>query len=233
MIHGQISVKTYEFYNDSLGFHEGSLGGSGKVVNAIPNIIKMMELGGLGQLDAELIINILLNCFEDSVIGTSQWDDIKNLLIGGAAMMLFDDGFANAENFLKNVSSKLKPGTSFGKTVHLLVLNGVYVPQSFLLKRIVNQLKIIQKDILLKNKELNTNPEKLLEKGKDQLVLSNPLTGLSLTDIYLDPETKEKNKAYRWNKMSAQAQESVTISFLFMSGMLDIMEQLASAFNPQ
>jgi len=33
---GAISVKEYKFYDNNQGFHAGSLGGSGKVVDAIP-----------------------------------------------------------------------------------------------------------------------------------------------------------------------------------------------------
>lgn len=231
IIHGQISVKTYEFYNNNLGFHMGSLGGSGKVVDAVPNIVKMLELGGITGLDAELIIQILLNCFPDSIIGTKPWDDIKNLLIGGAAMMLFDDGFANAKSFLEKAQEDLLVDkNSFGNTLHLLVLNGIYIPQSVVLTRIVRQLKLVYNDIVQQQTEVLTDPKNSLDSNQqDQLVLNNPITYMDLMSVYTTPGYQ--NKAEKWNRMSSIAQESVTISFLFMSGMLDIMEKLAAAFN--
>lgn len=100
-----ISVKKYEdvtYLNQ--GFHAGSLGGSGKVVDAIPNITKMLELGGISLVDSEAIISALINNFSDSVIGKTYEEPLKNYLIAGAAMMLFDDGFANGKKFLNNMN---------------------------------------------------------------------------------------------------------------------------------
>ena len=134
----------------------GSMGGEGRVVDAIPNILKMVELGGIEMKDAELIIQVLLNCFDDSVIGSSPFEDIKNLLIGGAAMMLFDDGFANCEAFLQKMQEELHTDKAVsGGSLHLLYLNGVYIPQSLLLTKIIDNLKIVYSEML------NINVEKI------------------------------------------------------------------------
>ena len=125
-LNGSISVKEYRYYNNEKGFHMGSLGGQGKVVSAVPNIIKMLDLGGISELDADVIIDALLNSFPSSLIGTDYVEDIKNLLIGGAAMMLFDDGFANAEHYLDVMKEQIDmPNTQsspVGGSLHLLYL---------------------------------------------------------------------------------------------------------------
>ena len=46
-IFGGISVKEYNFYNNELGFHGGSLGSQYNAVASIENIMKMYDAGGL------------------------------------------------------------------------------------------------------------------------------------------------------------------------------------------
>ena len=229
IVHGSISVKEYHYYNNLLGYHSGSLGGGGRVVDAIPNIIKMLEQGGISNLDAELIIQCLLNCFDDSVLGAGgsyAYKDIESVLIGGAAMMLFDDGFANGKKFLETMENELKaPASSFGTTMHLLTLNGIYIPQSYLLQSIVNNLRTMVNDVM---NNLQSSRD-TLDTTKNRLYLDNPLSYKDLENLGDDwPNTRVK-----WQAMSELAQEKVHINFLFMGGMLDIMQELENAFkNP-
>lgn len=225
IIDGSISVKEYQLYNDDFGYHMGSMGGGGRVVEAIPNIVKMLETGGIGPLDAEIIITALLNCFEDSIIGTEMLDDLKNLLIGGAAMMLFDDGFANCKGFLDKMADELKvSSTKLTPSLHLLYLNGVYYPQSYILTNVINNLNIVYSDIVSKADTLTE------ENGQNRLELFNPLSSSILDTVRNDDSyTKERE---RWDAVSLYAQETVKISFMFMAGMLDILTNITNAFNP-
>lgn len=222
LLAGGISVKEYQLYNNDFGYHMGSMGGEGRVVDAIPNILKMIELGGIEMKDAELIIQILLNCFDDSVIGSSPFEDIKNLLIGGAAMMLFDDGFANCENFLEKMQNELHTDKAVsGGSLHLLYLNGVYIPQSLLLTKIIDNLKIVYSEIL------NINIEKIAQNNQNKLVLNNPLSN----KIYEEIKGQYQTSAERWEAVSLYAQDNVKISFMFMAGMLDILDGIADSFK--
>lgn len=227
IVNGSISVKEYHYYNNLLGYHSGSLGGGGKVVDAIPNIIKMLEQGGISNLDAELIIQCLLNCFDDSVLGAGgayAYKDIESVLIGGAAMMLFDDGFADGKKFLESMENELKaPSSSFGTTMHLLTLNGIYIPQSYLLQSIVNNLRTMVNDVMN-----NLQPSReTLDTTKNRLYLDNPLSYKDLESLGDD----WPNAHVKWQAMSEIAQEKVHINFLFMGGMLDIMQELENAFK--
>ena len=62
-------------------------------------------------------------------------------------MMMFDDGFANAKAFLEQMSSELHMNLE-PRTVHLLYLNGIYIPQSYALQMIVDRLIPIINDIV-------------------------------------------------------------------------------------
>lgn len=218
---GGVSVKEYRYYNNDLGFHGGSLGGGGKVVNAIPNILKMYELGGITPLDSEVIIDSLLNCSNDMIGGNfSPVEKIKEYLIGGAAMLMFDEGFANTIPFLDKMKEAF--GEAAPKIVHLYHLNGAYIPASYVLQNIYENLATVIKDIndIAPNKRITSS------KVSSRLEIINNVTENSLPEKY-----QNANQKQNWNKYSQYAQDEVTIHFLFMAGILDIFEQLGQAFE--
>ena len=220
---GGISVKEYRYYSNDLGFHGGSLGGGGKVINAIPNILKMYELGGITPIDAEIIIDALLNCGDD-MIGKSfsPVEKIKEYLIGGAAMLMFDEGFANTEPFLQKMQEIFSNAAP--KTVHLYHLNTAYIPASYILQNIYeNLIKVV------KNINDNLPSERLTDENvKSNLEITNNVTEDTLPEKY-----RKANNVSNWKKYSQYAQDTVTIDFLFMAGILDIFEKLPEAFNIQ
>ena len=220
-----ISVKEYQFYNNDVGYAEGSLGGNGLVVSAVPNLLRMLQLGGISVPDADIIIGALLNSFSSSVLGTSIFDDIKNFLAAGAAMMLFDDGFTAGQTFLNEAKSVLEsdvPGT-----MHLLLLNNVYMPQSYVLQNIYENLVEVYGKMNDTFKDLSSGKRITSTKVKSEIYLNNPMNYSNLNKVYQE-ETSMQEK---WNKVSAEAQSSVKISFFFMAGMLDILEGLQAAFK--
>lgn len=218
---GSISVKEYSYYNNDLGYHAGSLGGGGKATEVIPNLLKMMEIGGLTPMDVELVIEAVLNCNE-GLMGAGMEEDIKNYLIAGAAMMLFDDGFANAEKFLEYMKKTLFMHDA-PKVVHLLHLNTTYIPQSFILFNIYDNLLEVYSDIITFH-DSTKNGEIGKTKVRNKLYINNNITEENLT-------IPEGSSAERWNYVSNKAQEEVTIQYLFMAGMLDILEEIEKAFE--
>ena len=225
---GGVSVKDYKdaTYNNEIGFSAGSLGGGGRVISAIPNITKMLEMGGITVIDADAIITALLNSFDDSLIGRQYEEDIKNYLIAGAAMLLFDDGFANAKEFLEKMKDQIKGikfASKYNGSVHLLYLNGVYIPQSFLLNTIIKNLEQVVQNIELNQINRNQNQTNRLE-------LINPMSKKYL-DMAIEEYPSEEQQFERWQYVRGEAEENVTISFFFMAGMLDILEALEKSFN--
>jgi hypothetical protein len=60
-------------------------------------------------------------------------------------MVLFDDGFANGKQFLDSLDANLRavaPGA-----LHLLFVNDMYIPQSFILTEICNNLEGLASEI--------------------------------------------------------------------------------------
>lgn len=208
-----ISVKEYEDTTFSnTGFHGGSLGGGGKVVDAVPNIVAMLDAGGITTLDAQTIIAVLLNTFSDSAIGRAYEQPLTNYLVGGAAMMLFDDGFANGENFLQSIKEQFSNSPS---ALHLLRLDSLYFPQSYILRNICENLRVVYNDIQESYNRITS------EKISTSLQLDNPLTMGLLASV-----PNKKKQVTRWNQVRKQAEKQVKINLLFMAGMLDIIDSL-------
>lgn len=213
-----ISVKKYEditYINE--GFHGGSLGGGGRVVEAIPNIVKMLDAGGISLVDANTIIGALLNSFDGSLIGTGHEQPLKDYLVAGAAMVLFDDGFANGKRFLQQLSNELRavaPGA-----LHLIFVNDMYYPQSFILTEICNNLEQLESEI--------TKTQNIYYHGANRtyVVLNNPLNYNVLKKAN-EKHPGSENEAARWEDIGEYARDKVTIDLFFMAGMLDVLDAL-------
>lgn len=217
-----VSVKEYESYDPTIGYKAGNLGAGGRVIDAVPNILKMYELGGISTINVNEIIEALLNCGANMFAPADLVENFKNYLLGGAAMMLFDDGFANGEKFLEQMK-QLFFNISGPKQAHLLLLNQKYYPFSFILQQILNNLLQMYNDI---TDIITYNPEQLIT--KNYLYITNNMYLPSDTEW---SEIKPGNSAERWNWVSEKAQDTVTITFMFMGGILDILEKLKNAFT--
>lgn len=219
-----VSVKEYQFYNNSIGYGAGSLGGGGTVVEAVPNLINMIQLGGFGfggGAITQAIIDTLLNSFPESIIGTGYVENITNFLLVGAAMMLFDDGFTSGTEFLELVKNELE---SFSMpSIHLILVDNFYFPQSYILQNIYENLLKVYSDIQSKLKELFDAPQ-MTTGVRAQLSLHNDINSNILEQMYSkggDP----------WENMSNYAEKNVTISYFFMAGMIDILQDLGNILS--
>lgn len=217
-----VTVKEYESYNPTIGYKAGNLGAGGRVIDAVPNILKMYELGGISTINVNEIIEALLNCGTNMLAPADLVENFKNYLLGGAAMMLFDDGFANGEKFLEQMKQLFFNMTG-PKQAHLLLLNQKYYPFSFILQQILNNLLQVYDDI---TNIITYNPERLIT--KNYLQITNNMSLPSDTEW---EKIKPGNSAERWNWVSEKAQDTVTITFMFMGGILDILEKLKNAFT--
>ena len=216
-----ISVKEYEFYDNSLGFHGGSLGAGGRVEPVITNILKMYELGGISVPDAHFIIQAILNSGSDSVLTQTNPDlitTIKQYLVAGAALLMFDDGFSNFDSVLKEWETVFIKGQE-PKTIHLYYLNNTYVPQSYLLYKLYESIGIFLTNIKADTASMPTA----------RLEILNPINEQNVQNYF----EKDDTSPQRWNIVSNLAQDTVTVEFLFMAGMLDLLEDLQKVFeNP-
>ena len=205
-----VSVKDYSLYNNSLGFHGGSLGSHTAPEKVIDNITKMYELGGISQVDAEELLFAVINCGND-MIGSDLRTSLETYLLGGAALIMFDDSFAASDKFLDELLDQFKGQ----RIVNLYRLNTFYVPASFILEEIhANLIKIYTE---LKT-QINT-----LDQHNRVTIINNVQYS---TDI-----AKGDTPQARAEAMSQYALSNIDIQFSFMGGLLDVLENLPAITN--
>ena len=219
-----ISVKDYTFGTNQLGFHGGSLGLYGE--KSIENIEKMYQLGGITPADKELLYFALINC-SSAAIGAGLKDNLATYLLGGAALMLFDEGFTASNNFLQNMIN------NFGfapHSLHIFALQTEFIPASYVYTQIYSNLIAVYEDISASYYTLSANQFE----GKNKLTITN---NLSMADIPTDYHAgdhvagKYSTPQSRWDYIRDLASKSVNIEMIFMAGLLDIFEQIPQAFN--
>ena len=210
---GSISVKEYELYLDDIGYHAGTLGATAE--KAINNIQKMYELGGITTIDAQNLMFAIINCGNSLLGGQKLRQSLENYLLGGAALMVFDEGFGEAIPYLTNMEKKIQQ--LMPANLNLYTLNQAYIPASYVLETIHQQL------LSFFSQEMTENIDNW--KNKNQVIITNDATTATIiksTDLQASFE------------QTAQAVESsVSIQFLFMAGMLDIFKNLKEAMLPQ
>lgn len=210
-----ISVKDYNVYVDSVGFQAGSLGADSEKV--IDNIINMYELGGITDIDKNLLMFAVYNCASSTVGGPALKEDLATFLLGGAALMTFDQGFVLLPNFIEK---------NFGKDFHttkMLVYNlqGQFIPASYVLDTVYHNLFNLYQKIESTINDSSKNPS-------NQIHITNTISN---NDIPSYEEKGFKLAQSRWNYVRKTATENIQIKMTFMGGLLDIFHQLPNAFN--
>lgn len=211
---GAISVKDYTLYNNELGYHGGSLGSSGAPEGVIQNINKMYELGGITPEDKEALLFAILNC-SPSAIGAYLKESLEQYLLGGAALIMFDEGFTYGATYVRQMQQELASQNFSGpKHLTLYYLNQTYIPGSYIIYNIYESLKQFYSI-------LPTEKEKI--KQRNRVVITN---NASPEDIVREGTFQE-----RFLNTAKNAEKEIKIQFLFMAGMLDILNDLADIFN--
>lgn len=219
-----ISTKDYQFYNNKIGFKGGNIGIKDQAVDAIQQIQTMYELGGISILDTNLLIEAVLNYTGDVGMKNTILDEngsdiiegVKNYLLGGALLTMFNEGFSSSEEFMNNFKSVF--GKNMDDNVHLYQFEGTFIPASALLTDMLNKLQL-----------LTGNIEQDIQNAQNTSIHS------SLFIInHIDNEDIPSNLSSwqeRWNKVSRIAQDNTTIHLLLAAGLLDVFEDLQEAFN--
>ena len=202
------TMKTFNQYNNDIGFLSGSLGSN--IATQVGNFAELFASAGLamGSKEKEWLITALVNC-SSSTIGIGNKEPLEKYLSLMAGFAVFDEGSAEVEM----ISGKAKEQyANFSPQImHLYRLNGMYFPGSYILSRIYDNLTKTSTEI---NSQITTNndgaiinaqaSESLIEQGKG---------------------------AARWTQTFQAAQGVTSVSVAFMSGLLDIVGQLMDAFT--
>lgn len=210
---GSISVKEYSLYQDSIGYHGGTLGPS--ALKAVENIQKMYDIGGISKLDMDNLTFALMNTSNNTIGGAPLRTSLEQYLLAGAALMMFDEGYGEAIPYLNKMEDSIRQ--LMPKNLNLYQLNQAYVPASFLLETIYQNLnEFYHKEC----QECVTN-----FKNRNKVVITNNANEQA-TWYGKDPQDM-------FEKTSANVLANIDIQFIFMAGMMDIFSNLTNAFKPK
>ena len=217
-----ISVKDYNFYNDELGVHGGSLGSS--LGNVIDNITKMYELGGITPIEKDTIIQAAIRCNESIIGGSEIKGTLQDYLWGGAAMLMFDEGYTAASNFLSTAASNLGLAPA---SLQLFNIQGKFYPASLI-------YSVIYKNLQVAYGQIESQKTSALIGGV--VHISSPVSNAMIPTDYGtrgNPGPASQPQA-RWDAVAASAAAAtpdIKPEFVFMAGLLDVFNNIPRALN--
>lgn len=227
-----IQVKEYSYSADQFTFDSGSLGAN--IEKQLNNIQKMYELGGITMQDYETLYFVAINCGEDGMAHSLK-QHLEHYLLAGAALITFDEGFANAESFMEKMRSLYNWDE---KVVHLYQIQNTFVPASLVLSNIYNNLIVVYQDIVGELQQISNIPF-----TQNEITIDNTITEERYKPLWGDYNTSPYNKAQnRWDKVSQEASNgtyklgdsnvlNINIRFSFLGGLLDILEKIPKTFS--
>lgn len=204
------TMKTFNQYNNKLGFLSGSLGPN--IPKQLDNIQTLFTAAGVPLSYEELVwLEIaLVNC-SPYTLGFSNKGPIERYLSLVAGFAVFDEGAVELETIVnKNNNYYIEYSP---KIMHLYKLNGIYYPGSYILSRIYDNLQQTTKQIL---SEKNTDGVKIRAD-------SSPENLLSSKDNAANIDT--------WKNIYEKAlkNEHTSIEINFLSNVVNIIKQLQDA----
>lgn len=206
------TMKTFNQYNNDIGFLSGSLGPN--VLQQITNFSELFEKAGvpISSQEQEWLITALVNC-SSSAIGTANKEPLEKYLSAMAGFAVFDEGSAEIEmivNTTQNIYIDYSP-----QIMHLYKLNGLYFPGSYILQRIYDNLQNCINDLV--SETTNNDGAVIRATASEKLIGSH---------------SQDEGTA-RWARVyeAAQSNSITSINVAFLSGLLNIVDQLFAAFS--
>lgn len=199
-IYIQGSVKDLQSFDNDFGAVGGTLGANPE--NALDNLQKMYELGGISKLDRDWLYTAVVNT-SPSALGHSLKAPIEKYLSFAAAMMMFNYGGSQIEYAAEAIKGIKVSSPSI---LNLYVINSNYYPASIVLEIILQRLTETANELL-------AIPKKYYSQ-----------TGVQIrsTSTY-DKSAVRGNSIMAWRNEFEKASKLVTIDFTFLAGIMDML----------
>lgn len=209
------TTKTYDEYNNKIGFLGGSLGTN--LETQLNSINILLEQGGMGLAPDEMnyLTDIIINTSYESIIGTKYQSVIERYLSAVAAFALFDEGGAEIE-IIKHTLDKTSLKHSSPKILHLYRLDNLYYPGSYILKETLAGVMELGKVMTI-----NTHGAriKIVNNTNLDIVPNNPW------------QPGEPINHFPWETVSAYALDHTELQITFLAGMLQILTNLRNRMS--
>ena len=214
------TMKTFSTYQNDLGFVGGDLGST--ISSQIDSFVQLFEAAGV-PINKELsdwLTFAVLNCSPVSVIDEENKDFIEKYLGGLAVFSLFNEG--GAELTLLRQQLQAQELITTNNIMHLYRLNGIYYPGSFVLTKVVENVKAI----------IDTISQSAIVSANKNVMIYNPATYNMIPNRGKAARKGHKAKERSietekpWEKVGEILSKQVKIKVLFLAGLLDIVKEL-------
>lgn len=195
------TVKSYDKYDNELGFHGGSIGGD--VESQLKNITKMLDYGGVTIEDSDWLSMAVYNA-GPNLLGSHLKNPLEAIFSAMGAMLLFDDAGSQAQYIMSLAPDQIEHTTP--QFIHLYHLNNLYIPSSYVLQKTYEAMKEVVND----------------------LTSSMKTSGVKAT---INNNVSEEPGEIDFNAFFNAHKGEVTITLTFLAGFLDLVNSINNAIN--
>ena len=212
------TMKTFNAYQNHIGFVGGSIGSSASAQISNLNFLFSQAGMGLSQEELDWLTFAVINNSPESVVGLKNESFIESMLGSLAVFAMFDEGGAELQ-ILRDKVKGLTEEMITPKIMHLYLLNGIYYPGSYVLETI-RQTLIDMLDILdIENAERNFS--------QSGIRITNTINIGDLPNLKSRDRGDKTLDRKAWQTMSNTADnKKVTVHVTFLAGLMDVIQQL-------
>lgn len=216
------TMKTYNQYQNNLGFSGASLGAN--VHAQLSNLNALFTKAGVPLIDSDItwLESAIINCSPVSIVGEANKNIIENYLSSMAALAMFDEGSAEGQ-IIQDLSNKITDRAKASPNIlHLYRVNGVFVPGSVVLQRTIDELS------------------KCLEQSSLAIETVNSGAGIEIINTMnegLIPNRSTTTKRYQtfdpdpWGTVASATDSHVKLKIMFLAKLLDIVNDMNSLMS--
>lgn len=212
------TMKTYNQYQNNIGFIGGSIGAN--LLEQLNNLNDLFTEAGapIKSDDMDWLIGAIINCSPVSIIGERNKNIIENYLGAVAAFTIFDEGLAEMQiiNALKNPNNEII--NSSPNILHLYSVNGLYVPGSYVLQEVYEHLNECLN-------LMNLGLENINHRGAG-IIIRNTMTERNIPN-----RNGELTDLNPWQTIGERAIKSVSLKVVFLGGLMEILNKMNNAMK--
>ena len=209
------TMKTFNTYQNDIGFVGGSLGAD--ISEQIDTINKFFTAAGvpLSPAQKKWLVTAAINCFPHSLIGEEQKDFIENFLGTLVIFGMFNEATIELKQLQEQIKGKMSTENN-PKFLHLYGLNSIYYPGSYVLTQIKNNLDPIFNELSTITQKQEHQNIKLVNPINENII---PNKRGNLTDVH------------PWQTVRDIAKNEVSLNIVFLAGLIDVLKNLTNKIN--
>lgn len=212
------TMKTYNQYQNNIGFKGGSIGAD--LLEQLNNLNDLFTAAGapIESSDMDWLIGAIINCSPVSIIGERNKNVIENYLGAVAAFTVFDEGLAELQiiQALENPNNEII--NSSPNILHLYSVNGLYIPGSYVLQEVYDHLNQCLSLMDLGLESIN-------HQGAGVIIYNK------MTESGIPNRKGQKTSSDPWGAVGQRAIKSVSLKVVFLGGLMEILNKMNRIMN--